>query len=150
MNREIKFRAYNIDRKLWDYFVIDDLDKEQGRKRGIETVGIGSFAYFEYVKEGLRWWGQYTGLKDKNGKEVWEGDVLSRHHEKVPKLDFDEIKNLTDATFYVHPSLVNGREAYDERHEVKIPDIYCWYEDTEDYEVAGNVYENPDLLEDNK
>ena len=126
--REIKFRAYNIDRKLWDYFVIDDLDKEQGRKRGIETVGIGSFAYIEYVKEGLRWWGQYTGMKDKNGKEIYESDYLER-----PEVN-DNSKSwcvFWGSGKYILQNISTG-------------DILdCNEENTQDKEIVGNRYQNP-------
>ena len=85
---------------------------------------------------------QYTGLKDKNGKEIYEGDVLST-------IKYDDKKAV-------------GVIKYGKFNCSCCDGVYGWYIDTYDdfcldirdfnwghtaIEVIGNIYENPDLLE---
>ena len=67
---------------------------------------------------------QYTGLHDKNGKEIYEGDILG----------FD---------YYKHPMVVEYKEWGFGCKE----DDGTWAMPNEEYrEVLGNIYENPELL----
>ena len=86
---------------------------------------------------------QSTGLKDKNGNLIYEGDVLKAiWKEKQDLLDKNEI-------FYKIEYETNGCwfrviEIEAARHRLVLDDFFA-----EHAEIIGNIYENPELLENN-
>lgn len=81
---------------------------------------------------------QSTGLKDKNGKEIFEGDIITNG------IDVVDVRNHETLGFY---TLVNGREVFF-GHGMSIEEFEEDIEGfTEIVEIIGNIYENPELLE---
>ena len=81
---------------------------------------------------------QSTGLKDKNGKEIFEGDIITNG------MDVVDVRNHETLGFY---TLVNGREVFF-GHGTSIEEFEEDIEGfTEIAEIIGNIYENPELLE---
>lgn len=137
--REIKFRAW-FTKKNWDdsdaksrmvYFdslgYCDEynhlrfgLSKESRDPEGGDYSNL--CAQIEDFSEMM----QFTGLKDKNGQEIYEGDIVRRKEYHVPSLvEWDQEKT---AFIQNHGTWKNDLL----RHE--------------EMEVLGNIYENPDLL----
>lgn len=134
MQREIKFRAWDKLRKtmrshedinIWDRFMKDDMSNQ----------------YAPLM--------QYTGLKDKKGKEIYEGDIIkfSNHidevYEEIGVVDFDLSECGYKATYKTRE--FNNIMGYYGRtnciYLINNKEYEC------EYEVIGNIYENPELLE---
>ena len=85
---------------------------------------------------------QYTGLKDKNGKEIYEGDILAWHSNIYRKHDWVGLVLYRGAGFAVQES----DKSYSSPEWL---DCAC-RKDANIIEVIGNIHENPDLLEADK
>lgn len=83
---------------------------------------------------------QFTGLLDKNGKEIYEGDI-------VCFLDGEIISTENGMECDEFPSIgvvewENEKQGWDITNRTDVDWIDCW----DEVEVIGNIYENPDLL----
>lgn len=128
MNRTIKFRGKslvdigNIKKGDWVYGGITYNDD----RFWIDIPYIGQVLV---DKETI---GQFTGLYDKNGEEIYEGDiVVDKEDEVIGKITWNE----EEASFYFSILYENG--TYEEE---KLND---W---ASVLEVIGNIYDNPELL----
>lgn len=122
MTREIKFKIWDtIDKKWLENFTVYQYGNVASNGEWLETNTV--------IKC------QFTGLKDKNGKEIYEGDLVLLEGTQKMVVEYDYFAKFTLAnqlnTVYGFEQL----ELYPINSEYK-PDI----------EVIGNIYENPDLL----
>lgn len=120
--REIKFRAWCKRHKVMIYHIGSINWNEQNN---IFVNQDAKCAGNEILM-------QYTGLKDKNGKEIYEGDILL----------YDS--GSKTSVFYNNGAFVRS---YGNSNMYLLYDSFiedgCLY----NYEVIGNIYENPELLE---
>ena len=154
MSREIKFRGKRKDNGKWIYGFLMNMYKDRlfigiwhniGGEATIKDELF--FSYPEVIPETV---GQYTGLKDKNGKEIYEGDVVVQDC----YLWFDEGKPNYRGTVEmiyqqwqvvahcVNPDKQGISDGINESLN------FNGFEDNEktNWEVIGNIFENPELL----
>lgn len=126
--REIKFRAWDKEHKRWTNYSIaitDDLPRFYDKHTGC----------WKTDKEGKRFiLCQYTGLKDKNDREIYEGDI-------VRDFGSDYVPVYTKGIYMA----VNTEQLkYPEEHrQLSTQFNVIWRNGCE---IIGNIYENPELL----
>ena len=120
--REIKFRAWHKEKKIMgEVLGIDILHKEIF----FSNEDVDCYEHTDFKDIELM---EYTGLKDKNEKEIYEGDIVI-HHSKMHKIIF----NTEKARFVLR----------DDEFELEIP---FTNNNNKRMEIVGNIYENPELL----
>lgn len=160
MNREIKFKAWDREQKRW--LIACEL-KELGIVDILNQTLIIQNANNDHVVMA-----QFTGLKDKHGKEIYEGDIVRYKHYHANKRWW---KDTSDIPTIEREVQAQRDDAYTEMNVIKFEDgefclsypirsldirrgerferghgTSCDYEAKWwDFEVVGNIYENPEL-----
>lgn len=118
--REIKFRGYDKKEKKWFYGLIVEIGAKLARICPSDTHGS--------VVVSIETIGQYTGVKDKTGKEIFEGDI---------------VKDTGDYNFYKVVEWDEFRASFIGRiancDDTQMVWAHHWI-------VVGNIYENPEIL----
>ncbi len=132
MKRKIKFRFWSAFRKTMYIHDLKDIwaeGCEQQLELGYGPTGRATDNTFPYIDMPVM---MFTGLTDKNGKEIYEGDVLLvEGFEDRGDGQFDEV------TFGVFWDAKTATFSTDINYEL--------YELADDAEVVSNIYENPEL-----
>ncbi len=84
---------------------------------------------------------QFTGLQDRNNKDIYEGDIMRVKYYNGDEV-FTEIRYGSDASF--HGYKLRGPK--DNPIDCQIYSVKFGGSSVEKYEVAGNIYENPELM----
>lgn len=117
MTREIKFRAWNKENKIMHQpcSMVSNWDSKTMSYQTETPV-------CNYM--------QFTGLHDKNGKEIYEGDIIQRYQDEIFEVRWEELQS----GFGVYIGVLKPRSHWRELYKFL------------DFEIIGNIYENPELL----
>lgn len=121
MEREIKFRAWDKRKKemFYDWCIDPDGGWFGDFGDGSEDIAL------KYYKNGKIEVMQYTGLKDANGKEIYEGDII--------RVNGRNMEVFFKDGYFGWGQEHDGKYSFDPFGDEKI-------------EVIGNIYENPELI----
>ena len=130
--RTIKFRGKSLLKGKWIYGHL--LDAECGENLMIqvnasETLGVDDNTV-----------GQFTGLYDKNGKEIYEGDLI-----EVNGRLFGVVEWHKDGYFFINDTIVGIRS--DGGEYSPIGEMIRYFSNQRhDFSIIGNIHDNPELV----
>ncbi|NLE06917.1 MAG: hypothetical protein GX638_19225 [Crenarchaeota archaeon] len=139
--RDIKFRGKRVDNGEWVYGDLVKIHTRKGYGYGIRNTvervndGIINLIPEEVMPQTV---GQYTGLKDKNGKEIYEGDIvqvkMSAGYSECYEWEKFQIKFISEKQLGRFIAIDRNNESWNITSSNEI-------------EVIGNVYEDGGLLD---
>lgn len=119
--RELKFRAWYKSEKKMIYNIQNEFE---------ERIELGMDCFADYLKNDDFVIEQSTGIKDKNGRNIYEGDIVSKHNSDLKGV----VKQVKDGQWAIYWN--------------NVPDgYYVLFKYSNLCEVVGNIHENPELLE---
>lgn len=128
MNREIKFRAKCKDNGDWVYgSYIANYNNNDWIVQGGDFFAVDSDTV-----------GQFTCHYDKEGKEIYYGDIF-----------YDEITNVKYVVYFSNNNCAFCYEALGSAHLRSLIMQNWWFDSNVNFQVIGNAYDNPELLENN-
>ncbi|EAD4088962.1 hypothetical protein EJC93_07145 [Listeria monocytogenes] len=138
--REIEFRAKRIDNGEWIYGNLMQFEDSATFIFADERKGASTLTYAHFIINNMhaideKTIGQYTGLKDKNGKKIFEGDIVINPKGKIGYIAY----LVQEAGFVVVLKNSDYRLGHRNTNE-------C-YEKATHHKVIGNIHENPEFLE---
>ncbi|WP_416997909.1 YopX family protein [Alistipes putredinis] len=140
--REIKFRGKRLDNGEWIYgSLLVSHFKDDKKERYFITQFSGNYTFEHEVDPNTV--GQFTGLRDKNGRDIWEGDIFKEDGSGIVRSVFRVPGGLAfednPVSFgYDHRAPVYPYSSIAEMQSVSWLSQCC--------EVIGNIHDDPELL----
>lgn len=128
--RTIKFRGKRVNRREWVYSTESFVQTDEGICMGLYNEEK------DVIPDTV---GQFVGLYDKDGKEIYEGDILT-----VKGIPFGVVRWHKDGYFFIDDS--TGEVILDDTYR-SIGEMIRFFNRNETaYSVIGNIHDNPELL----
>lgn len=157
--REILFKAKRLDNGEWveGYYRADkDLDTHYicGWNYYASENGLEREPFEEEINTDTLC--QYTGLTDKNGRKIWENDILIGHgnDRDLSKVVFGEFDVIDAGTLEIVDRVIGWHTEVVETDALSKCEPFClqmpltdFYIKRSEFEVFGNIFDNPELLE---
>ncbi|AFZ90207.1 YopX family protein [Bacillus velezensis] len=138
--REIKFRAYHTEKRDGQEFP-RMLDWDELLNNDEEELAC----YFKNEFSNVSPLMQYTGLKDKNGREIYEGDIVRNHRDNSNELL--EVLWQEEVAEHASDGIYWTKEVPGFRFKRIKRGLTTVFVAHVDLEVIGNIHQNPELLE---
>lgn len=136
MNREIKFRVWDGNRISYAASLSGIVLCDNGGHSYLPFYTEKSIPHFTGVEIQ-----QFTGLKDKNGREIYEGDIIKQFHSYIDI----EAREWIGVVKY---SITQQGQLYYPTYSLFVNE-YISFNLRLDSEVIGNIFENPELIKEN-
>ncbi len=133
--REILFRGKRVGNGEWLYGWVTTQHKKYTGGDLLTKIQSNTFGVGEYYVD-TETVGQFTGLLDKNGTKIFEGDIVRRFNSKEQEVMRYAVKWNTDCCMFVLICEDTYLGEYDS-------DFTVFY--GEEFEIVGNVHDNPEL-----
>lgn len=138
--REILFKAKRLDNGKWVEGSLISTEDNSGfilrsKTKAFVPKGTNTFCSTECYEIDQTTICQFTGLMDKNGRKIWENDIVNRtdlHVVSEPSIGFIEY-DLENTSFLIHWT-----------NKVEYSPTYHW---KDKLQVIGNIFDNAELLE---
>ena len=131
--REIKFRGKDLETGEWVYGSLFQSVEQYPAIAKPKPTADGKLFYCITVVDADTV-GQYTGLKDRNGKEIYEGDIAL--------MDYSAFNTGKDGQTYAVVRWIDYRAAF-----MWDAGLNYYADMRNDVEICGNIHDNPELLE---
>lgn len=150
--RDIKIKFWDVDNKCMHHWIenFEEIAIVNGKMKPVLNNSVSdNWNWYKRNYEPL----QYTGLKDKNGKEIYEGDVIKQTYHKT--IGYGDNEENFEGYHIGEVVLISSGVCIKKplMYEVEIDQLVKLdgYKNVAGYrsEVIGNIYENPELLEGN-
>lgn len=129
--RDIRFRVWDTENK--EMLKVQELDFEDTFYGGRLSIRTDQYNDYFDIEDMILM--QYTGLKDKNGNEIYEGDIVSFNL----KSDSEGQPNITGYIEY--------QTTFSSYRIMSLKGSFALDYNIKDIEAIGNIYDNPELLE---
>jgi uncharacterized phage protein (TIGR01671 family) len=143
--REILFRGKRLDDGKWVYGAYSQYNFSGEKDTGIIEIPCiidydDDCLWCEIVPESI---GQYTGLTDKNGKKIFEGDIVEAHITQNALTHTEKYKGIYEVKYH-------DKNCYfylaKQKNNILFDGNWSYF--LREIEVIGNVYYNPKMMED--
>lgn len=143
--REIVFRGKRTDNGTWKY---GSCAEQYGSTQIYLKDGVDEDGFDRYHVD-PETVGQFTGLTDRNGAKIFEGDIVRWHDDtelsvsgQIAEVCFGKYKDADSAFDDIYPLGFYIR--FSDKNCITI----CWLDEYKNcFDVVGNIYDNPELLE---